>query len=415
MSRKEIFVNVDFFDELTLHGESMGPEDVRELVRQCKEAGVDALNWRAAGLGVAGYHSKLLTSLEWLATADRSALIDRSPDKTPLLNQRFSPDTPLDATLRRMDPMAEARDACREAGLGFHIWLDVFDEQNGRFLIENPECQVTGRDGITRWPGLRSYANEKAVEWMLAVVRELMEYEPDGFYFATSCHSRHLEFPEPDDFFGFEPEIAAAFERETGRNLLTIADAADYDIWHRIKGDFFTEFLRRAKATLKPGMQLAVGTQFGPQTQFTCPVFSEDVKYRFETQWQRWIDEGIADALVLGDYEWTWDWGVPPWRPKGFEPPPGKQLSDILAPEYVTYADGRVKLRFFSSWLEAYAKQHQGASAANLADAMRMRSRTILETGVDGICLHEAHTFEFYDGFETIVEMRRTLDEGSAI
>ncbi|MEA5044944.1 MAG: hypothetical protein VB075_10310 [Petrimonas sp.] len=39
-----------------------------------------------------------------------------------------------------------------------------------------------------------------------------------------------------------------------------------------------------------------------------------------------------------------------------------------------------------------------------------MRTKTIIETGVDGICLHEAHTFEYYDGFNTVIEMRNTLD-----
>jgi len=156
-------------------------------------------------------------------------------------------------------------------------------------------------------------------------------------------------------------------------------------------------------------MTLAVGTQFGPYTELTSPVFSTSVKYRFETQWKRWVDEGIADALILGDYEWTWD-RVPPWEAKGIHPPAGRQVSDVLAPEYVAYVAGRAKLLFFSSWLSAYAQHHQGASAGNLEDAMRMRARTVLETGADGICLHEAHTFEYYKGFDTVSEMRHTFD-----
>jgi hypothetical protein len=44
---------------------------------------------------------------------------------------------------------------------------------------------------------------------------------------------------------------------------------------------------------------------------------------------------------------------------------------------------------------------------------MRMRARTVLETGADGLCLHEAHTFEHYKGFDTVAEMRHTFDAGS--
>jgi hypothetical protein len=73
-----------------------------------------------------------------------------------------------------------------------------------------------------------------------------------------------------------------------------------------------------------------------------------------------------------------------------------------------------VGLLFFSSWLSAYAQHHQGASAGTLDEAMRMRARTILETGADGICLHEAHTFEYYHAFDTVRDMRRTLDHATA-
>lgn len=410
MKHKKLVMNVDFFDEIGLHGESMGPEDVRELVRRCKDAGIDTIFWRAAGLGVAGYPTERLSSGKWLAGADRSLIMSRLPgEKSVPQSERYYAESPLDRTLKRMDPIATARDACREAGIEFFIWLDVFDEQNGRFLLEHPECQVRGRDGAF-WPGVRSYANAAAVANELEIIAELAAYKPDGLYFATSCHSRHLSFPEPDDSFGFEPEVAASYKHETGRELADIATPEEYEIWHRIKGNFFTEFLRKAKALVKPdNIRLAVGTQFGRYTELASPYMSASVKYRFETQWKRWIDEGIADALILGDYEWTWD-RVPPWDAKGIHPPAGKQPADVMAPAYVAYANGRAELLFFSSWVSAYAQHHAGASAANLEDAMRMRSRTILETGADGICLHEAHTFEYYDAFDTVAEMRRTLD-----
>lgn len=316
----------------------------------------------------------------------------------------------MSATLARMDPIATARDACRRHGIEFYIWLDVIDERRGNFLLEHPECLVIGRDGKAPWPGLRSYANAAAVENELAVIDELAAYRPDGMYMSLSCHTRHLNFPEQEDYFGFEVPVAEAYRRETGRDLFKIATPEDYETWHRIKGDFFTEFLRKAKQHLKPmNVRLMVGTQFGRYTNLTSPYFTGLVKYRFETQWKRWVDEGIADALVLGDYEWPWD-RVPTWEPKQFNPPEGKQVADLCAPEYVKYIGDRAETFIFSSWLSAYAQHHKGASAANLVDAMRMRSRTVQETGVDGICLHEAWTFEKYKGFDTVVEMRKTLD-----
>lgn len=419
MKNKKLVMNVDFFDELDLHKDSMGPEDVEELVAKCKANGIDIMCWRANGLGTAGYPSQLVAGAKWAATADFSLSVARmSPGeqadeaKRKKEGNREPWGGRLLATLARMDPIATARDACRRHGIEFYIWLDVIDERRNRFLLEHPECLVVGRDGKTPWPGLRSYANDLAVKNQLEVVDELVAYQPDGLYVSTSCHTRHLNFPEPDDFFGFEAPVADAYRHETGNDIF--ADDFDTEIWHRIKGNFYTEFLRQVKqrlATIKG--KLMVGTQFGPHTNLTSPYFLSSVKYRFETQWKRWVDEGIADSLVLGDYEWPWD-RVPTWEPKNFNPPAGMQVADMEAPAYVKYINGRAETFFFSSWLSAYAQHHAGASAANLEDAMRMRSQTILKTGVDGICLHEAHTFEYYHGFDTITEMRKTLDAATS-
>lgn len=410
MKPKQIVMNVDYFDELALHAEPMGSREVRSLVTECAARGVDTLFWRAIGLGTAGYPSRLVGSAEWAATADFSLSVSRmtAAEQQAYAARKGQPwGGKLTASLARMDPIAEARDACRREGLRFFIWLDFIDERRNRFLLEHPECLVLGRDGRTPWPGLRSYASAPAVADQLAVVDELAAYRPDGLYLSTSCHTRHLLFPEPDDYFGFEPGIQEAYQQATGSALIEMRDP---NAWHRAKGDGVTSFFRQVKERLRPfGGQLAIGTQYGPQTILTAPFFSTHVPYRFETQWQRWVDERIADILVLGDYEWPWD-RVPIWEAKGFHPPEGQQVADVLTSAYVQHAAGRVECYLFSSWLSAYAEHHQGASAGTLEDAMRMRSETLRKTGADGICLHEAHTFEHYNGFETVSEMRMTLD-----
>ncbi len=409
MSQHTIVMNVDYFDELSLHAEPMGPPEVETLVRQCADTGVNTIFWRAHGLGTAGYPSRLIASEEWTHQAEYPLVDARRKTPRPAASAKKKPrEGKLTRSLQRMDPIATARDACRRHGLRFFIWLDIQDEHHNRFLSEHPHCLVLGRDGKTVWPGLRSYANPEAVANQLAVVDELAAYRPDGMYLSLSCHSRHLKFPEPADFFGFEPGVADAYQRRTGKPL--DPDNMDIEAWHQAKGDGYTEFFRQVKQRLSAiGAELAIGTQFGPQTQLTTPFFSTHVPYRFATQWRRWMDEQIADILILGDYEWTWD-RVPPWQAKSIDPPAGKQVADILTGDYVKYAAGRVKCLLFSSWLSAYAQGHEGASAATLAEAMAMRAETILATGADGICLHEAHTFEAYNGFDTITAMRRRLD-----
>lgn len=412
MNSHTLVMNVDYFDELSLHEHPMGPPEVERLVQQCAETGVNTIYWRAHGLGTAGYPSRLIASADWNAQTDFPLLRARHPDGSrppaPKKKPKNARSNKLTESLKRMDPIATAGDACRRHGIQFFIWLDFLDEQHNRFLYEHPHCQVIGRDGKTVWPGLRAYSNPEALANQLAVVDELVAYKPDGLYLSTSCHSRHLLFPEPADFFGFEPGVADAYQRRTGRQL--DPDDMDQEAWHQAKGDAYTEFFRQVKQRLKSiDGRLAIGTQFGPRTILTTPFFSTHVPFQFATQWQRWVDERIADILILGDYEWPWD-RVPIWQAKGIQPPAGKQVADVLTEGYVKYAAGGVQCLLFSSWLSAYAQGHEGASAATLAGAMEMRTDTILQTGADGICLHEAHTFEAYNGFDTVTRMRHRLD-----
>jgi hypothetical protein len=435
MHRKDIVMNVDFFDEVCIRETPFGPEDVDELVRRCAEAGVDTLYWRAIGLGVAGYPSRLLQDPATLRESDMSAFMPRmfkaeQDDALPTVARSEDNDKNyvlevsqqegyrqsigqwgkrIAASLREMDPIAQARQACKKHGLSFYIWHDFLDERHNLALAQHPEWLVTGKDGTTRFPGLRSYAIEAAVANQREVLRELLNYHPDGLYLSTSCHNRHLNFPEPDDFFGFEEPVVAACREKMGVDIRT--ESFDESQWHEIKGSFVTDFFRRIKELAKThNAKLAIGTQVGPHTILTAPVFSTHTPYRFATQWKTWIDEGIADVLILGDYEWPWD-NVPIWEAKRMSWPVGSYAADIEGNAYAEYSDNRAQLYWFSSWLSAYAAKHQGASADSLAGAMQMRAQTLKATSVHGICLHEAMTFEREsDGFETIKEMRRDLD-----
>lgn len=383
--KRKICLTVDFFDELGLHKKGIKPEDIRELARTARKAGVDRLVWRVAGLGVAGYHTKRLSTPDWLAKADRSVICSRTKDGKVPQDDRYRPDSLLAKALRTMDPLVEAQKACRAEGLELYFWVDLFDEQNGRWLLEHPEALVRSKAGKP-WPGLRDYANNDAMWAKIEDIAELFswKYKPDGIYLSMGSHARHLEIDEPDGDFG------------------------------KLPADRFNLLIRLISERVhKENMKLMVGAPLGKSIDFTVPYMSDNVKYRVELDWKRWIDEGWADSLVLGDYEWTWD-AVPNWKAKGLDPSklvPGNEPADVFAPEYVDYAKGRAEILFFSSWLSAYAQRHKGASASSLSGAMKLRTDTVLKSGADGMLLHEAHTFEYYRGFDTIRAMRRRFDQ----
>lgn len=427
--RKTIVMNVDYFDEVCIRKDPFAPEDVNELVSRCAKAGVDTICWRAIGLGVAGYPSRFLQNPQTLEDSDMSSfaprMADMKDDPQAKPGKHFVLEVTrksgyrqsiggwgkrIAASLATMDPIAQARDACRRQGLQFYIWHDFLDERHNVSLARHPEWLVTGRDQSTRFPGLRAYGNPDAMADQLQVISELLAYKPDGLYLSTSCHNRHLQFSEPDDFFGFEAPVAAEYKRRVGRDICD--QPLDTAVWNDIKGGFFTPFFRAVKTIVRPtGAKLAIGTQIGNETILTSPVFSTHIPYRFATQWKIWIDQGIADILVLGDYEWPWD-THPIWDARNMNWPAGSYAADREHARYADYAAGRAQLFWFSSWLSAYAQKHKGASSDSLAGAMQMRARTLLATGADGICLHEAMTFENEpDGFPTIADMRSRFIE----
>ncbi|MBR4653610.1 MAG: hypothetical protein IKO72_09635 [Kiritimatiellae bacterium] len=347
---KALYVTVDPMDETTIYKTGMTKENLRALVVKYRKAGVRGLVWRVQHLGIAGYPTRELSTIDDYPPKLPDCLWERCKDRKITAHKIPT----FRKMLENMDPLAEAVKACREEGLEIYFFVDLFDEMFGKFLLANTDVLVTAKDGA-KYPGLRDYSNEKAVRQKLDAIAELYRYAPDGLYLCTSCHARHLAFPEPDMAFGTLP------------------------------GAKFTEFLARLKAECRPhGIKLMVGTALGGSLDFSSPHFSEHVKYRIELEWKRWIDEGLADSLVLGDYECLWKMnGL--WRAKGVKSvAPGSFPADVFIPEYVSYAKGRVPLLVFSGWI----------TARQCHDQLRQCADTVRDLGLDGIFVHESMALE---------------------
>lgn len=348
------FVAVDFYDELCFaHNKpAMTVAVIRDMVRKFKEAGAAGLTWRLAPLGVAAYPSEHLTKITELDSVYHNKEMEKRQNGTPMW-WRFDTVCAFTRTLESIDPNEEIVKACHEAGLQLYFWIDLFDEMLSKFLCAHPECLVHTSDGA-RYPGLRDYANETAVRQKLDELAELYKYRPDGLYLCSSCHARHLSFPEPDGAFG------------------TLSAAT------------FTKFLRRLKKECSPhGVKLMVMAPLGGSLNFNSPYFSDKVKYRIETDWKTWIDEGLADSLVLGDYELLWSQdGI--WRSKGqTDIGPGHSALDVYASEFVKYNCGRSKLYF---WCGLFPEKRAEFVKRSADEAIKHR--------LDGYLLHEGMLIE---------------------
>lgn len=369
----DVIVTIDYYDEplAAAHSNGMTRAGIRALAAEYGRIGVKAVAWRVASAGAGSYRSNRLSTMKWIRETPHPVRDARW--FTGSWMPKSWPDAYLarswEKTLDEFDPMEVAAEAFHAEGLEFWLFVDLYDEMYSRFLEEHPECLVKTPGGAN-YPGVRDYANDTAVREKLKDIAELYRYKPDALYFSTSCHSRHLGFPESDGAFGTLP------------------------------GEKLTGFLRQLKAECEPhGVKIVMGVSLGKTLDFCSPYFDPHPRYRVEQDWRRWIDEGLVAGLLLGDYEILWPpedgWWFDYWKLKGLEahPSPGKLPLDVFLPEIKAYAKGRVKLYLFSGWLNGRMLEQQ----------LKTVSGAVRQYDVDGYFAHESVAIEASKGgFETL-------------
>jgi len=303
-------------------------------------------------------------------------------------------------TLERFDPLVVACRAAQEKGLEFYAWIDPFDEHYpghlSHFLTQHPECQWTARDGLQRYNYLRSYAFPEAREDFLGYVREVLAAGPDGLYLCTSCHTQHYPRPVIQDFYGFEAPVAERYLERHGVDIRETLDI-DKDAWHGIKGEFVTEFYRSIKdEARKVGAKVCIGCQLGDHMTFRYPFFRgyDHVSARFHADWRTWVNEGIADSLVIGDYQPLWNKGDY-WRGSG-EPIESADLpAEVAADLFADECKGKAEIYLFSAWMHK----------PDFPEGLRVRGDVLRRDRSDGMIVHEAMSIEEADAWEEMAAM----------
>jgi len=218
--------------------------------------------------------------------------------------------------------------------------------------------------------------------------RELLELGADGVHCSTSSHCRHLPNTHEADFYGYGQPIVDAFRARYGVDIRTAGDF-DKSAWHDLKGEAMVQLYRELAALCHGrGKELWIGLQIGRYTQFPVdPHFSTNVVARYTNHWKTLVDERIADAFILGDYEimsapnhayWT---AKPDIQRRG-----GEDLFAWAAREYQPHCKGKTRLYLFSEWLTDIE-----ANTRFFADVTR-------KYGFDGVDVHEAANFEAKPG-----------------
>jgi hypothetical protein len=179
------------------------------------------------------------------------------------------------------DALAAARDYCKGRGWEFHaaIRIQTFarcypdDETGSRFFFEHPECWCRDAQGrpVTRM----SYAHPAVRERFLALMEELIAYEPDGI---------NLMLNRGLPLVLYEPVMVEGFQARHGLDPRTLAE--DDDRWLDYQAEVITDLLRQVKARLKPGMRLSA----------LFPCRESDLR-RWGLDVRTWVVEGLLDDL----------------------------------------------------------------------------------------------------------------------
>jgi hypothetical protein len=124
----------------------------------------------------------------------------------------------------------------------------------------------------------------------------------DGIDFRIDNHSAWIGDP---DAYGFDPPVVEAYRQRYGKDILT--EPFDRDRWRALQGDAYTAFLRSAREytrARKVKMQVHVNGLMG----LNLPNFfnPNNLPMNIEWQWQRWIEEDLADSVLLKNVPWWW-------------------------------------------------------------------------------------------------------------
>ena len=390
----ELIVDIDFNDEVAIRPESITEAEVEQLIRDLHANGAQTLLVRMGYLGYLPYRTNLSYPIGFDEQHARSRQTNRAtvgPDLDRWIAGRKALNEKYTKVLEAFNPPEVFIREGHRLGLKVVLWLDIFDDgypgYRSKFLTGNPHCQWTARDGKTYFEGLTSYAWPEARAFRVAQATELLDLGADGIHCSTSAHCRHMPNVDQDDVYGYEQPIADEFQRRFGVDIRTAEDF-DREAWHALKGEAMNQLYRElADLCHARGKELWIGLQLGDYTHHSAdPYFSDNVVARYRNHWRKLVDEGVADALIVGDYEICSQPGNVYWKAKGIQPEEGSDLFAWAAQEYREHCRGKVKLYLFSEWLPG--------SQEALDQRMGEWASRVLTNGFDGIDVHEAANFE---------------------
>ena len=279
-----------------------GEAGVRRILDRAKECGWTRVYWRCFDSGKSMYASRLLEPFDqgepvnYWVDHGYSAIIDRMEG----------------IDYGSFDTLRAAVEYGHEIGLEVHAWLSINEDDHGygwpsRFTREHPECRWVRRDG-TAYRSQLSFAFPEVREYKLALLKEILTYEPDGIFFDWIRTGDVRDNPQTDRDgvanYGYETPNVAAFRRLYGLDPHDVANGDDR--WVDLRALPQTVFMRDAHRLIKrhkPNLPIAAMVQH-PWSYRGGP---DDTPYADSRRGLlcdvgEWAREGLIDEAVAAGY-----------------------------------------------------------------------------------------------------------------
>lgn len=168
-----------------------------------------------------------------------------------------------------------------------------------RLRLEHPEWCPVDRWGERRAPGPIEWCYPEARKLLVdRYVRHTVQPGYDGIAFYTYVENMGMRYM---DEFGFNEPIVAEFKRRHGVDIRT--EPFDREAWNKLRGEYFTQFLRELHDALKPRgkklcMLLRPDEPNLTQRWLSMPT---DVLCQggIQMDWEGWVKQGVVDELYI--------------------------------------------------------------------------------------------------------------------
>ena len=290
----EIALNVDLSDPPRYSVVPCDEDWVDSIFEKCAKYGVQRLLWRVS-LGRAYYHSKLMTP------------VDRA------CGERW---IPVAKVVERMDPLECAVRSAKRHGVKILAWYPFSETHISKtglnltdpFFSKRRDLYWLNRDASRCFLGHPCLAEPEAAERLTAICKELSDYGVDGIFLSTRTHcprpglsSRNCE-PFKADEFGFNDPVVKEMKARTGVDIsiTPVEEMAPevITIWHRLKGEALTNWLRDVRAMLRPRGQELFLNITPDRYGFLHGGTAVDC-LRIYKDWETWIGEDIVDGISV--------------------------------------------------------------------------------------------------------------------